>query len=328
MKVAVYSARAYEKEALQNANAQEHDLLFIDQKLHASTLHLATGCQVVSVFVNDDVSAEILHGLSDLGVRFVALRCAGYNNVDVAALRALKMSAARVAAYSPHAVAEHAVALMLALNRKLIVANERVHRFNFTLDGLVGFDMHHKTVGIFGTGTIGAVAVQILHGFGCKVVACDKIENQELISRFGLRYVSFDQLCAESDIVSLHLPLLPDTKYLVNKSSIAKMKKGVMLINTSRGALIDTRAAIEALRSGHIGALGIDVYEAEQALFFDDHSAAQGGDPVLAELMTFSNVLLTGHQAFLTKEALQNIAVATLRNINCFASGEANSNAL
>jgi D-lactate dehydrogenase len=318
MEIVVYSTHKFEKDFLERANAGKHRLKFLDVPLNITTADLAEGATAVSIFVNDDASGDVLNQLKRAGVQFLVLRSAGYNNVDMGMARQLGFRVARVPAYSPYAVAEHAVALMLALNRKLIKATNRVHDLNFSLDGLTGFDMNGKTVGIMGTGQIGAVAVKILHGFGCKILIVDLQENKELIEKYNVQYTDPDTLYAQSDIITLHLPLTSQTRYLINKDSINKMKKGVMIINTSRGALINTKDIIEGLKKGQIGYLGLDVYEEEGGLFFEDHSEDILQDDTISRLLTFKNVVITSHQAFLTDTALQNIATTTIHNLDCF----------
>ncbi|HET6225831.1 MAG TPA: 2-hydroxyacid dehydrogenase [Bacteroidia bacterium] len=320
MKVTVYSAHAFEQPYLEHANNQLYDLNYIHQPLSLETVHLAHGCEAVSIFVSDDASAPILDALNDLGVNYLALRSAGFNNVDLEEAKRKKIRVARVPEYSPYAVAEHAIALMLALNRKLIHSRSRLLEQNFSLDGLTGFDMNNKTAGIIGTGKIGAVMAKILHGFGCKILAFDINPNENLKKLYQVEYTTLDSLYAGSDIVSLHVPLTSETKYMINTTSLNKMKPGVMLINTSRGRLLHTKDVIQALKSGKIGYLGLDVYEEEEGLFFEDHSEEILQDDTIARLMTFKNVLITGHQAFLTGTALQNIAETTIYNLNCFAA--------
>lgn len=318
MNSVIYSTHKFEKDFLEKANVGKHDLKFLDVSLNKSTADLANDAKAVSIFVNDDASAEVLDKLQKAGVKFLVLRSAGYNNVDLVVAKQLGFKVARVPAYSPHAVAEHAVSLMLALNRKLIKANNRVHDLNFSLDGLMGFDMNGKTVGIIGAGQIGSVAIKILNGFGCKILLDDLQENKELIEKYNVQSTDQDTLYAQSDIISLHIPLTPQTHHIINKVSIAKMKKGVMIINTSRGALINTKDIIQGLKNGQIGYLGLDVYEEESGLFFEDHSEDILQDDVISRLLTFKNVLITSHQAFLTDTALQNIAVTTVYNLDCF----------
>jgi len=328
MKVAVFSFHEFERPFLDAANAGKHELKYIESSLSAHTAILAHDCEVVSIFTNDDASAEVLDLLHQEGIRYLALRSAGFNHVDLDKAKALGMKVARVPAYSPYAIAEHTVALMLALNRKLIRANQRVRDMNFSLNGLTGFDMNGKTVGVIGTGKIGQILIKILHGFGCRILAMDLEEHQDLKKKYGVEYTSVEYLCRQSDIISLQVPLNEHTRYLINKKTIALMKKGVMLINTSRGALVDTKAVIKGLKSRHIGTFGMDVYEEEDGLFFEDHSGDILQDDTIARLMTFPNVLITAHQAFLTDTALGNIADTTLVNINAFANEQTSGNEL
>lgn len=322
MKVAFFSSKPYDKDFFLSANASfGHQLTFFEPHLNPETVPLAQGFPAVCVFVNDQLSAEVIQALAQQGTRLIALRCAGYNNVNLEAAETHNITVVRVPAYSPYAVAEHAVGLMLALNRKLHRAYFRVREGNFALEGLLGFDMHGKTVGIVGTGKIGAVAAQILHGFGCRILAVDPYPNEECL-HLGVRYVELPELLAQSDIISLHCPLTPDTHHLINAQALSRMKPGVMLINTSRGAIVDTRAMIDGLKSGKIGALGLDVYEEEADLFFEDLSCQVIQDDVFARLLTFPNVMITGHQAFFTREALKSIANTTLTNISTFESGQ------
>ena len=321
MNVAIFSAKKYDREFLSRANASRHHLGFFEAHLNEETVGLATGSQAVCAFVNDQVNAAVIERLHLLGVRLIALRCAGYNNVDLAAATKHGITVVRVPAYSPYAVAEHTIALMLALNRKLHRAYNRVREGNFALDGLVGFDMNGKTVGIIGTGKIGTVVAQILTGFGCPTLAFDPFPNEACRS-LGVRYVELNELFAQSDIITLHCPLTPENKYIINAAAIARMKNGVMLINTSRGALLDTLAIIERLKSGKISYLGLDVYEEEEEIFFEDRSGLILSDDVFARLLTFPNVIITGHQAFFTREALLNIAGTTIANITKFESNQ------
>ncbi len=322
MKVAVFSTHKFEKEHLIVAAQNKHELIFIEAQLSANTASLAQGCEAVSIFVNDDGSKEVLEKLAAFGVRFLALRSAGFNHVDIEKANALGILIARVPEYSPYAVAEHAVALMLALNRKLIKANNRIREANFSLNGLTGFDMHEKTTGIIGTGKIGKIAANILLGFGCKILAYDLYPDEDWAKQHQVTYTDINTLCAQSDIITLHSPLTEENKYLINKDHISKMKKGVMLINTSRGGLIHTKDVIAGLKTGQIGYLGLDVYEQEKELFFEDHSDDILLDDTIARLMTFPNVLITSHQAFLTETALNNIAETTIANLDDFSSGK------
>ncbi|MAR66377.1 MAG: hydroxyacid dehydrogenase [Crocinitomicaceae bacterium] len=326
MKAAVYSIHQFEKPYLLEANDGKHELVLIDARLSETTTSLADGCEAISIFTGDKADARVLEALHKTGVKYLALRSAGFNHVDLAKTKELNMKVARVPAYSPYAIAEHTVAMILALNRKLIRANRRVMELNFSLDGLVGFDMNGKTAGVIGTGKIGSVLVRILHGFGCRILAYDKEENKELIDRYQVEYTSCESLCEQSDIITLHVPLNEDTRYIIDKHCIEKMKPGVMLINTSRGGLVNTKAVIDALKTRHIGFFGMDVYEEEEGLFFEDHSEDILQDDTIARLMTFKNVLITSHQAFLTETALRNIAETTVYNLDCFAANTKNEN--
>ena len=328
MKTIIFSAHKFEKQHLIDSNAGKHELVFLELPLKKETAYLAKGASAISIFVNDDASEEVLTILHEGGIKYILLRSAGFNHVKVDFAKGLKMRLARVSAYSPYAVAEHAIALMLTLNRNIIRANSRVRDLNFSLEGLTGFDMHGKTVGIIGTGEIGAVITKILYGFGCKILAVDQVENEDLKKNFGLVYTDLHTLYKEADIITLHVPLTAETKYLINKESIANMKQGIMLINTSRGALINTKDVIGGLKSGKIGYLGLDVYEQESGLFFEDHSENILQDDILSRLLTFKNVLITSHQAFLTDTALQNIADTTIANMDSFEKGKECENEL
>lgn len=322
MKIAIFSSHKFELPYLEKANQAVHELKFIPTALTLSTVGLAQGHEVVSLFVNDDASAPVLEKLHQFGVKFLALRSAGFNHVDLKRARELGMQIAYVPEYSPFAIAEHTIALMLALNRKLIRANNRIKDLNFALDGLTGFDMHNKTVGVLGLGKIGVIVARILHGFGCRILAFDVQRDPELTKRYGVEYSDIAGICRQADIITLHLPLIPQTRYIIGRNEVELMKKGVMLINTSRGGLLDTREVIKGLKTGRIGYLGIDVYEEESGLFFEDHSEDDLlQDDVIARLMTFKNVLITSHQAFLTDTALSNIADTTLANVNSWQAG-------
>lgn len=320
MQVAVFSTKPYDRSFLSAANQAldlPHRLVFLEPRLSQETAVLANGSAAVCLFVNDIADAGVLRALAAQGVRLVALRCAGFNNVDLAAANHVGIRVARVPAYSPEAVAEHTVAMMLALNRRIYRAHARVREGNFALDGLLGFDMMGRTVGLIGTGRIGAVLARILGGFGCRLIAYDPQPDTAL----GVTYVTLDELLAESDIISIHCPLTPATRRMIDARAIACMRRGVMLVNTSRGAIIDTRAAIAGLKSGRIGLLGLDVYEEEADLFFEDLSGQVIHDDVFARLLTFPNVLITAHQGFFTADALTAIAKTTLANIDAFAGG-------
>jgi D-lactate dehydrogenase len=322
MKVAVFSTKSYDQRFLDAANVDgDHELVFFEPRLLPETAPLAAGFEAVCAFVNDQLDRAVLQALAGGGTRLVALRSAGFNNVDLDAAAEFGITVVRVPAYSPYAVAEHTVGLMLALNRKLPRASWRVREGNFALDGLLGFDMHGKTVGIIGTGKIGTVLAGIMQGFGCELLAYDPYPN-DACRELGVQYVSLDDLFARSDIITLHLPLSPQSYHLIDAGAIDKLKRGAMVINTSRGALLDTAAVIEGLKDGKIGSLGLDVYEEEADLFFEDLSNHVIRDDVFARLLTFPNVLITGHQAFFTEEALSAIASTTLANISAIESGE------
>lgn len=328
MRIAVFSSKPYDRDTLTAANAVHgHTLHFFEAALSVETCSLAEEAEAICVFVNDQVDARLLRCIAGRGIKTVALRCAGFNNVDLAVAKELGMSVVRVPAYSPYAVAEHAVALMLTLNRKTHRAYNRVREGNFSLNGLLGFDMHGKTAGIVGTGRIGAVLAKIMTGFGCTVLAEDVYVNPDCVA-LGVQYVDRHTLFSQSDIISLHCPLTPETRHIINPLSIALMKRGVMLINTGRGALIETRAVIAGLKSGHVGALAMDVYEQEEGLFFEDHSNEIIQDDLLERLLTFHNVLITSHQGYFTREALAAIAETTLNNLSLIEKGEACPNAL
>lgn len=320
MKTVFFSSKSYDEESFLAANAGfTHDLNFLPVRLDETTAQLAVGYEGVCVFVNDRVNREVLDRLFAQGIRLIALRCAGYNNVDLPHARSLGMTVVRVPAYSPHAVAEHAVALLLALNRHLHKAYNRVREGNFELKGLLGFDLAGKTVTVVGTGKIGGIFARIMLGFGCRVLAVDLFENPELIE-LGVTYVSLQEALPQSEVISLHCPLTADSRHLIQADTIAKMKPGVLLINTGRGALVDASAVIKGLKSGHIGGLAMDVYEEEEKLFFSDHSSEVISDDVFMRLTTFPNVIITGHQAFFTREAMQQIAQTTLANLTEFES--------
>lgn len=323
--ITIFSSKSYDKDHFLKFAPQfgfkPADFQFLETHLSPQTANLAANSQAVCAFVNDDLSEKTLEALSNLGVKMVALRCAGFNQVDLNTAKQLGMTVARVPEYSPYAVAEHALALILTLNRKTHRAFNRVREGNFSLEGLVGFDLHGKTVGLIGTGKIGQITAQILLGLGCKVLAYDVAENPAC-KAMGVEFISLETLYAESDIISLHCPLLPATHHIINKEAIAQMKTGVMIINTSRGGLVDSKAVIKGLKNGKIGYLGLDVYEEEGPLFFEDFSGQVIQDDDLMRLMSFPNVLVTSHQAFLTQEALNNIAQTTLGNIQNYLSGQ------
>jgi D-lactate dehydrogenase len=323
MKIALFDTHGYDRESFDAANAAfRHRISFLEPRLTSETAPLARAHEAVCAFVNDKLDQRALEVLREGGTRLIALRSAGYNHVDLTAAARLGLPVVRVPEYSPFAVAEHAVALVLALNRKIHRAHARVREWNFSLDGLVGFDLHGKTVGLVGTGRIGHAAARIFHGFGCRVLAFDIRPDAILVSELGVRYVDLADLYRNSDVISLHVPLTPKTHHMIDATALAAMKQGVLLVNTGRGALIDSRALIGALKKGHVGAAGLDVYEEEEGVFFQDLSNRVLQDDVLARLLTFPNVLVTSHQAFLTQEALANIARVTLENVSTFERGE------
>lgn len=321
MRTLIYSSQTYDRESFLAAQVPaDIELHFQPARLTLDTVALAEAYEVVCAFINDDLSAPVLEQLAAGGTRLIALRSAGFNHVDLAAAQRLGLSVVRVPAYSPHAVAEHAVALILSLNRHLHRACNRTRDGDFSLHGLTGFDLVGKTVGVVGTGQIGATFARIMAGFGCKLLAYDPYPNPQ-VEALGARYLPLDALLAEAHIISLHCPLNDDTRHLINPASLSRMQRGAMLINTGRGALVNTPALIDALKSGQLGYLGLDVYEEEAQLFFEDRSDLPLQDDVLARLLTFPNVVVTAHQAFLTREALGAIAQTTLDNISGWAAG-------
>ena len=321
MKIAFFSAKAYDKKSFEAANANfQHELVFFEPRLTPETAALAAEFPAVCVFINDELGEATLREIAANGTQAIALRCAGFNNVDLDVAQELGLSVVRVPAYSPYAVAEHTVGLIMMLNRKLYRAYNRVRDDNFALEGLLGFDLHGKAVGVVGTGKIGECFARIMHGFGCKLLGYDVQENSALRD-LGLQYVDLPTLLGQSDIISLHCPLLPATYHMINENSLQQLKPGAMLINTSRGGLIDTKAAINALKSGQLGYLGIDVYEDEGSLFFQDLSDTVIQDVIFQLLQSFPNVVITAHQAFFTQEAIANIANTTLANITDVEAG-------
>ena len=325
--ITVFSTQPYDSESLTHWGAGQFNWQFVSQKLDTVTAIQAAGSNAVCVFVNDDLSKPVLDALAALGIKTIVLRCAGYNNVDVAYAKQLGFQLARVPAYSPEAVAEHCIAMILCLSRKLHKAYNRVRDDNFSLNGLLGFNLHGKTVGIIGTGRIGITTAKILSGFGCNVLCVDPQPQPQLPSE-SCRYVDLAELYQQADIISLHCPLTPETFHMINQQSLAQMKTGVMLINTSRGGLIDTKAVIEGLKSKRIGYLGLDVYEQEADLFFKDLSDHVIADEVFQRLLTFPNVLITGHQAFFTAEALAQIGQITCQNLHALLNNQACANCL
>lgn len=322
LRIAFFDAKSYDIESFNAVNKDYNfDIRYYQERLSISTVPLAKGADVVCIFVNAECDAQVIDELINNGVKLIALRCAGFNNVDLKAAEG-RIRVTRVPAYSPHAVAEYAVSLMLSLNRKIYRAVNRTRDGNFTLNGLLGFDMYGKTAGVIGMGRIAKELIKILHGFGMNVMAYDLYPDHEFAKQYDVKVVSLDELYAYSDIISLHCPLTPDTKFLINQDSIAKMKKGVMIINTGRGKLINTEDLIEGLRSKQVGSAGLDVYEEEREYFYEDKSDKMIDDDVLARLLMVPNVVLTSHQAFFTAEALHNIAVSTLDSVKEFAEGK------
>ena len=321
MKLGFFSTQKYDIPFFDEANKRfGYNISYLNARLDESTISLLNGFDAICVFVHDDLNRTVLKAMQATGIDLVALRCAGFNNVDIDAATEHEINVIRVPRYSPYAVAEHAVGMMLSLNRKIHRAYDRVKEGNFSLNGLLGFDLHGKTIGVIGTGFIGSVACKILTGFGMQILAYDVTQNQECLD-IGVQYVELDELYTQSDIISLHCPLTPETYHMINSKSLSKMKDGVMIINTSRGAVIDTTATIQGLKSGKIGYLGLDVYEQEGDLFFKDLSDQVIQDDVFERLLTFPNVLVTGHQGFFTAEALTNIAETTLANLSACQQG-------
>jgi D-lactate dehydrogenase len=326
MKMAVFSTQRYDREFLNAANARAgHQLRYFDELLDRESVGLAAGHDAVCIFVNDRADAEVLEALAAGGTRLVALRCTGFNNVDLKAAGPLGLKVVRVVSYSPYSVAEHAVALLLAINRKIHRAYNRTRDSNFALDGLMGFDLHGKTVAVVGTGKIGYVFAKIMLGFGCEVIGYDT-HPSDTFKALGARYAEPGEIGAQADIVSLHCPLTPETYHIINADTLARAKRGALLVNTSRGGLIDTEAVIEALKSGQLGGVALDVYEQEANLFFRDLSSTIIADDVFQRLLSFPNVIITGHQAFFTQEAIATICETTLRSVSEFAAGQPLSN--
>ncbi|MEJ8857837.1 2-hydroxyacid dehydrogenase [Variovorax robiniae] len=326
MKIAVFSAKRYDRDFLSAANAaQQHQLQFFEVALAPESATLAEGHEAVCVFVNDVVDAAMLEALKRGGTKLVCLRCTGFNNVDLAAAAKLGIKVVRVVDYSPYSVAEHAVALLLAINRSIHRAYNRTRDSNFSLDGLMGFDFHGKTAAVIGTGKIGRVFAKIMRGFGCNVIGYDKYPSPEF-EALGAHYAEPGEIGASADIISLHCPLTPETYHIVNAESLSRLKRGALLVNTSRGGLVDAEAAIQALKSGQLGGLALDVYEQEAELFFRDLSSTIVTDDVLQRLMAFPNVIVTGHQAFFTREAISTICETTLQSASEFAEGKPLSN--
>jgi D-lactate dehydrogenase len=325
--IAIFSSHAFERPYLNAANLDRFNLIFISESLSKQTVQLCKGCAGIAVFTSDADTADILEILKQLGILFIVTRSTGYDHIDVDKATQLQIAVANVPSYSPNAIAEHAVALMLALNRHLILSHEKVNRFDFRIDELQGFNIQMATVGVVGTGSIGSAFCKIVHGFGCKILAYDIVE-QDALKQYGVTYVPFKTLCSECDVISLHAPLNEKTSHMIDRTSISWMKRGVMLINTARGKLVNTADVLQALDDGSIGYFGADVYEKEKGIFFYDLSENPPEDLLLKSLINHKNVLLTSHHAFLTKEALQNIARITFENIDLFLKNEMNVNKL
>ncbi|MEP6712956.1 MAG: 2-hydroxyacid dehydrogenase [Ferruginibacter sp.] len=328
MRTLFYSSKAFERSYLLKENTDGQIIEMITETLNDKTAHLAKGFEAISIFTGDDASAGILEKLEACGVKYIAIRAAGYDNTDITKANELRICVANVPKYSPHAIAEHAVALILALNRKLIIGHLQLQAHNFTLDNLIGYNLNNKKVGIIGTGETGSVAAKILHGFGCNISAYDIMPDKENENKFGVTYTSLEELCKTADIITIHTPLNEQTKYLINDKLIKLMKRGVMIINTARGAVVNTADIIENLLTGQVGFYGMDVYEKEKGIFFYDYSDKELNDGQLIKLMAMPSVLVTPHQAFATAEALQNIAATTMYNLNCWAKNMPSENEL
>ena len=328
MKVLLYSSKDFEIPYLEDANKGKHKLTFIKDSLSSETAMKAVGFHAISVFSSDILSNTVLEKLKDFGVKYISLSSVGHDNVNLFTAQSLGIKVANVPAYSPNAIAEHAVAILLALNRKLILSNQRVKQFNFDINNLIGFDLNHKTIGILGTGKTGSVMARIMHGFGCKLLGFDIIENKKLVDDYELEYVSIIELCKAADVISIHLPLNTETHHLIDKALIELMKPNAIIINTARGAVINTKDVIDALVNEKISGLAMDVYEHEKDLFFNDYSQEIPKDDMLIKLNALPNVLITGHQAFLTEEALTNIADTTIYNLDCWSENNESENEL
>ncbi len=328
MKLLVYSAKSFEVPFLKSANKNSHKVTYISEALDTNTAIKAVGYKAISIFSGDDASPIVMEKLWDMGVRYITVRSSGYNNVHLKAAKSFGFKVANAPDYSPHAIAEHAIALLLALSRKIVLANSQVHQYNFLQDDLMGFNLHGKTVGIIGTGRIGSIMAKIMHGFGCKIIAHDLDPDYDLVELCNVTYTTLDNLCRQSDIITLHIPLSYENYYLINENKIGLMKQGTILVNTARGAVVDTNALIKALENKHLGGYCADVYEKEKGTFFKDNSINGITDERLKQLLSFSNVLLTPHQAFVTKEALTRIAEITFENIDCWSEGKISKNEL
>ena len=328
MKILIYSTHEFEKNSLSAVVPAGVTVQYVKEALSVETVSLAKGYDCGSIFTGDDAGADVINKLAAIGIKFIAVRAAGYDNVDLNAALSAGIKVANVPAYSPYSIAEHTVTMALALNRKILTAHEQVHQHNFTVDNLIGFDLNRKTVGIIGTGRIGSLVAKIFNGFGCNILAHDLQHNEEIQTKYNVQYTSLSELCRKSDVITIHLPLTPGTKYLIDREIIMQMKPGVILINTARGGVLKTEHAIAALTSGQIGYLGLDVYENEKGIFFSSHPEKEKQDKMLAELLNHPRVLITPHQGFATSEAISNIAATTFQNIISFMNGQPVENEL
>jgi D-lactate dehydrogenase len=328
MKTLVYSIHGFDKPFIEMAAQGKHELVFTEQSLNENTVHLAENFEAVALFTSDNASAKVIEQLHALAVKFITLRSVGYDHVDLIKVKQLGIKVANVPAYSPYAIAEHSVALLMALNRKIVLSQELMKQNDFRLDKLVGFDLHHKTVGVIGTGKIGAAFVRIMHGFGCKLLAYDIEPDNKLISQCNIVYTSLEDVCKNADVISVNCPLNEATQYMFSKTTFSQMKKGVVFINTARGGIVNTHDLLHALDQGIVAAAGLDVYEYEKPIFFYDHSDSQIEDELFEKLRSHPNVLITGHQAFLTNEALQGIATTTIDNLDQWSQTGVSENEL
>lgn len=326
MRTLVYSIHGFDKPFLEKAVQNKHEFVFTEQPLNSTTTHLAKGFEAVALFTSDKASAEVLQRLFDNGVKYISLRSVGYDHIDLAKAKELGIKVANVPSYSPYAVAEHSVALLMAINRKIIKSQELIQQNDFRLDNLIGFDLHGKTVGIIGTGKIGTAFTKIMHGFGCKLVAYDIFQNKELIKETNIVYTSLENICKGADVISVNCPLNEATKYMFNKSIFSLMKKGVVFINTARGGIVNTKDLLDAIENGIIEGAGLDVYENEKPIFFHNHIGTKIEDELFHQLRNNPKILLTGHQAFLTKEALQGIARTTMANVTAWENNGTSEN--
>lgn len=328
MKTLFYSTRDFEKKYLTNANNTAHDIVYSMEPLTLATVQIANGFDAIVIFTSDDASAEVLKALQLIGIQYIAIRATGHDNIDIQVANLLGIKIANVPNYSPYAIAEHAVALLLALARKINISSKQMQQYNFTIDNLVGFNMHGKTVGIIGVGKIGGIFAKIMHGFGCTILGCDIVENKDLTTLYGLQYVNLKTLCAKCNIISIHTGLTPDTKYLINTSCINLMQQGTILINTGRGACVNTTDVITGLENGKLGYYAADVYEYEKGVFFNDFSNTTIKDEMLLKLLSMPNVIITPHQAFATQEALTDIANSIFYTLDCWSKNETSKNEL